>query len=207
MIIHNAFREKKSNDTKKQLGTINSNAAQTFFYERETKMESNGDNKVTNGEGDQCLPRWTKSPDKEAEFADWKIFVKEVHNKSTTATNATTTAAAEDVVVSYSVHRLMLGLKSDYFKIIFRKDGFSESHKKCSTIELPSPAVTVKQFETLLDYFYTGELTLDSSNAVAMFYFGDYFGIVSLKTRARCFIGKSITDRSKRKYRQINYGY
>ena len=146
---------------------------------------------------DQSLPRWTKAPDEEADFADWKIDVKVKVHKGTTASNATTTTTAvTDVVVSYSAHRLRLELKSDYFKSIFRMDGFYESHQNSSTIELPSPAVTLKHFETLLDYFYTGKLALDSSNAVAMVYFGDYFGMNSLKARARTFIEKSIADSS-----------
>ena len=161
--------------------------------------------------GNHILPRWTKSPDEEANFADWKIDVKcrntlisrrddnsirLITEENTAASTVTTTSVAKNDV-SYSVHRIFLGSNSDYFKSIFRVDGFSESHQKCSIIELPSPTVTLKHFEILLNYFYTGELHLNFSNAVAIVYFGDYFGIMSLKTRARSFIGNSIADCSK----------
>jgi len=84
---------------------------------------------------------------------------------------------------------MFLALNSNYFKSIFEEDRFSESHQKQSTIRLPLSGITSEHFELLLDYFYTGELELDRSNAVAAVYFGDYFGIPSLKKQALAFVG------------------
>mmetsp|Transcript_21158 Transcript_21158/g.23731 ORF Transcript_21158/g.23731 Transcript_21158/m.23731 type:complete len:636 (+) Transcript_21158:119-2026(+) len=142
------------------------------------------------------LPHWTRSTDdEEAKYADWML---DVSFSSITTTTTTTNNDSADVI-SYLVHRYFLGTKGDYFEDIFRRDtndkedGCSESHQKRSAIQLPAPFVTIGHFESLLDYLYTGKSTLDCNNAIAMVYFGDYFGIIPLKEESQSFICKSIT--------------
>ena len=170
-------------------------------------------------EGDRKVPHWTKSPDDEAEYADWKIDIRFDYGNNDRQSNrlseeGSTSAAASDdgdneVVYSYySVHRFIIGWQSEYFKSIFRRldndNGFAESHQKRSTIIFSKhTVVTRKHFETLLNYLYdtTGQtLALIPSNAVAMVYLADYFGIKSLKERVQTFIRWKIeiisTDRS-----------
>ena len=134
------------------------------------------------------LPSWTKSSttndENEAECSDWNLNVYCNNN--------------DNDVVSYSVHRFAFVTQSEYFKSIFRLEettgvGFSESHRKCSTIKLPA-SVTLQHFELLLDYLYTGVLKEDSGNAVSMVYFGDYFGIILLKDHAQRYLRKLIVD-------------
>lgn len=164
---------------------------------------------------DRKVPHWTKSPDDEAEYADWKINVRfdDDDNNNDRQSNrlseegSTSVAAGDDdggsneVVFYYSVHRFIIGRQSEYFKSIFRRldndnNGFAESHKKRSTIKFSKhTVVTRKHFETLLNYLYdtTGAtLALIPSNAVAMVYLADYFGIKLLKERVQTFIRSKI---------------
>jgi hypothetical protein len=123
-------------------------------------------------------------------------------NNGTTSATTTTSSGhgMTEKVITYSVHKSMLGPKSVYFKNSFsKKNGLKESRENSGTIELPSPnIITIQHFETLLDYFYTESLKLENSNAVAIVYFGDYFGIEKLLERAQDFIRMSIqTAKSK----------
>jgi len=136
------------------------------------------------------LPHWTRLPlasddddDEKAKYADWTLDV-------------TVSNGSDDVVISYLVHKCLIGLQSDYFEGIFRdpeEGGFSESHQKRSAIKLPeSVVVTIEHFEILLDYLYTDKLVIEPDNAVAMVYFGDYFGIELLQDQAQSFIRELI---------------
>jgi hypothetical protein len=87
-----------------------------------------------------------------------------------------TVSSTTEIVTTYLVHRCVLDLHSGYFKSILGK-AFKESNNKGNMIELPTPVVILHQFELLLDYCYTGNLTLDLRNVVAMIYFGDYLQI------------------------------
>ena len=102
---------------------------------------------------------------------------------------------ADATVITYSVHRNILELHSDYFKGIFGK-AFKESNKKRNTIELPTSVVTLQHFETFLNYCYTGKLKLHNNNAVAMVYFGDYLANKELLKRGQSFIWYSIKNAS-----------
>ena len=131
------------------------------------------------------LPCWTRLTDgEEAKYADWTLDVNLSNND------------ASDIV-SYSVHRYQLGLQSEYFKGIFRgpdEGEFSDSIQSRSTIKLPMPFVEFLHFEKMLDYLYTDKLVVDWESVVALIYFGDYFGINSLKEQAQTFMGKSIAN-------------
>jgi hypothetical protein len=155
--------------------------------------------KVKGSEKNDGLDRVHWFSNGEAEFSDWSLVVKEfVSVDSSIFTSATTTTSSghsmTEKVITYSVHKSILGPNSVYFKNSFsKKNGLKESRENSGTIELPSPnIITIQHFETLLDYFYTENLKLDNSNAVAMVYFGDYFGMEKLLERAQDFIRKSI---------------
>ena len=121
--------------------------------------------------------RWTKSPEDEANYADWKIQVRyypitssssksdDNNERGDPSNKENTTAAVTETtdVVTYSVHRSSLGLKSEYFESIFL-GGFSESSERHSKI-LPAPVVTLEHFETVLEYCYTGKVNLNCINA------------------------------------------
>ena len=149
---------------------------------------------------------WSKLPDEDADYADWKIDVVIQQptddggdNEKQDITMVETkrkTSSSTIVVATYAVHRLPLGEKSKYFKGLFNNT-FSETHNHRSTIELPSPAITCVQFEIVLDYLYHKRLMKSQSyDPVAMIYFGDYFCIKPLKefgqrnVRAALFIDK-----------------
>jgi len=150
------------------------------------------------------LPHWKRSTDEEdAKYSDWTLDVTFINDNDNDNDNNNN---ASDANVSYSVHKYILGLQSEYFEGIFRgppddddddkENGFfSESYQKRSSIKLPAArnVVTIDHFENVLDYLYTGKLELDCDNAVAIVYFGDYFGIHLLKEHAQNFIQKSIS--------------
>jgi hypothetical protein len=129
--------------------------------------------------------RWTKSPEEAAKHSDWSLDVK----------RQDMTNYGDDAFITYSVHRNILEFHSDYFKSILGKD-FKESNNKRNTIELPTSVVTLQHLESLLDYCYTGNLTLDPLNAVAMVYLGDYLQIKGLLEAAQYFIWNSIKNAS-----------
>jgi hypothetical protein len=132
--------------------------------------------------------RWTKSPEEAAKYSDWSLDVK----------RQDITKYGDDTVITYSVHRNILELNSDYFKSIFG-EAFKESNNKRNTIELPASVVTLQHLESLLDYCYTGTLVLDNNNAVAMVYFADYLQIKELLNQTQIFIRKSIRKASSGK--------
>ncbi|OEU18092.1 hypothetical protein FRACYDRAFT_238526 [Fragilariopsis cylindrus CCMP1102] len=161
---------------------------------------------------------WTKSPEEAAKYSDWSLDVKRqdatdygtvVEKKIEEAMVATkvpfrndtlldakdSKKTADGTVITYSVHRNILELHSDYFKGIFGR-AFRESNKKRNIIKLPTSVVTLQHFETFLNYCYTGKLKLHSNNAVAMVYFGDYLDDKELSKRGQNFIWYSIKNAS-----------
>lgn len=192
--------KKKKGGKRKTKISLESITSSNVYYleiqdiEKEEKKEGTTEDvdESSTKESKRKMPHWTRSTDdEETKYTDWTLDL----NFSTTTTTTINDDDNASDVVSYSVHRYPLGLQSEYFDGIFRSSdegGFSESHQKRSVIKLPTPFVTIYHFEKLLDYLYTGKLVLESDNAVAMLYFGDYFGIGPLKELAQKFIGKSI---------------
>eukprot|EP00536_Pseudo-nitzschia_multiseries_P009546 jgi/Psemu1/201019/e_gw1.269.6.1 len=93
--------------------------------------------------------------------------------------------------MTYSVHRSSLGVHSGYFEKLFL-GGFSECSHGESTLELPAPTISLKDFETLLEYCYTGTLDLNPRNIISILYLSDYFGMETLKTLAENFVKSEI---------------
>ena len=153
--------------------------------------------------------RWTKSPEDEANYADWKIQVRyypitssssksdDNNERGDPSNKENTTAAVTETtdVVTYSVHRSSLGLKSEHFESIFL-GGFSESSERHSKI-LPAPVVTLEHFETVLEYCYTGKVNLNCINAISITYLSDYLGMEELKEQAQGFTRKWINKDNK----------
>ena len=170
----------------------------------------------------RTLPHWTRlsltnsdddddnnddDDDQKSKYADWTLDVTVTSiNHDDDDDDDDNNASSDEIVISYLVHKYSLGLQSEYFESIFRcccnsanddnvGGGFSESYQKRSAIQLPaSGVVTLDHFEILLDYLYTNKLVLDLNNAIAMVYFGDYFGINLLHDQAQSFIRESITS-------------
>eukprot|EP00537_Pseudo-nitzschia_pungens_P013767 CAMPEP_0172388596 /NCGR_PEP_ID=MMETSP1061-20121228/5668_1 /TAXON_ID=37318 /ORGANISM="Pseudo-nitzschia pungens, Strain cf. pungens" /LENGTH=409 /DNA_ID=CAMNT_0013118531 /DNA_START=1359 /DNA_END=2585 /DNA_ORIENTATION=+ len=83
---------------------------------------------------------------------------------------------AHDGVVSYSVHRCVLGMQSGYFRSVFASDS-AEAQTRTTTICWPCAAISQRNFEQLLDFLYTGNLPKDVFANVAMAYLGNFFQI------------------------------
>jgi len=195
------------------LKTENDNSNNNNINDR-SGMKENDDNDVDVDKKHTRSITWTKSPDDEAEYADWKIDVvfiptndldnndkgeseiEKMAEEDCSSTTTVKTKTTTSVIATYSVHRLPLGEKSGYFKKLFTDEQSSEPNeeRQCrhSTIELPSPAITIAHFETLLDYFYQEDalFTMEQEDAdtmmvmMAMVYFGDQLGIPQLKKKA-----------------------
>lgn len=145
-------------------------------------------------EEDSCMIDWAKIPfTNRIAYSDWQIDVKIMKS------NHDDDDDDDDVdEASYLVHRYRIGSKSTYFKAIFNDANafFSESHQKRSLVVFPANApVTLHDFEILLNYFYIEENEREiayelwsHSEAVALLYFADYFGIKKLRKQAVDFI-------------------
>ena len=91
---------------------------------------------------------------------------------------------------SYPVHTSVLceeSKRSEYFAGLFvrQHSEFSENQSRSSRIELPPLAA--EAFPFFLDYFYlkSGSLEdIDYEHAAALFYLGDYFGVVGIQHAA-----------------------
>lgn len=124
---------------------------------------------------------WTEQPD-ECFLSDYRIEIR--------------VRGSEQVATCYSVHRsvLSVGAKtSGYFVRIFQNENFAESRTKVSYIELHELAA--RAFPAMLDYLYSPSDALDIAhdNAAALHHLGQYFGIASLRKRARQFWKDSMT--------------
>ena len=123
---------------------------------------------------------WWAKPPQEGNFTDWSLNVR----------IKDTDDDEEATVTTYLVHRSSL-VQGDYFKPIF--DGqFLESQQKRSEIEFPTPDITLDHFETLLDYFYSGEIELDSSNAIPILWLSNYLQVTQLEMLAQDHIRNTI---------------
>lgn len=157
------------------------------------------------GKGNKRRLHWSKSPDEDAKYADWKIEVRyfptaaspsnDVYTKDD---NGQELLNREDVIrvdpfpkatesVTYSVHRSTLGVQSEYFESIFL-GGYAEATKQKNTIELPTPLVTLDHFESILRFCYTETIDLNSENVVSIIHLSDYFGMEELQKQAQAYV-------------------
>lgn len=147
---------------------------------------------------------WSKSPQEDAKYADWKIEVRCVPTGIEIATSNDETETKDKIevslddslpksieVVTYSVHRSTLGVQSEYFERVFL-GGYAESTQKKSAINLSTPVVTLEHFENILDYFYTEEVNLNSDDVVSIIHLSDYLGIEELRKQAQAFVRTAI---------------
>ncbi|OEU11909.1 hypothetical protein FRACYDRAFT_245032 [Fragilariopsis cylindrus CCMP1102] len=147
-------------------------------------------------------PYWSKHPEDEARYTDWKLIVYYKHfargdtNDDEEPNNKDDDQKNSKAV--YSVHRNMLGTKCDYFDRMFQSN-FSESKSGETKLDLPDcdAVVTLQDFENLLDWFYTeDQIEFDPANVVGMLYLSDYFCIESLKVQAQTYTQKHLHSMS-----------
>ena len=150
-------------------------------------------------------PYWSKHPEEEATYADWKLMVYyKLHSRDEDSIKPDSTKSLfdennetviskddsirEEQVASYSVHRNILGTKSDYFHNVFHSN-FAESRSSCSKLKLPDMGnlVTLEDFETFLDWIYFGKIDLEPANTAGMLYLSDYYRIESLHSRTEAY--------------------
>ncbi|VEU40645.1 unnamed protein product [Pseudo-nitzschia multistriata] len=165
--------------------------------EKKKRLKSNGTE--LGDERGQWLKnlRWTISCDnneKAANFADCSLIVKaDCNGVAASIQNKVQDGAETSSERVYVVHRIVLGMQSDYFRTIFATS-FVEAQTRTTTIVLPSPVVTHLHFENLLDFLYGRGLILNDFNAVSMVYLGDYFQVKKVKEESQAFIGLSMDD-------------
>jgi hypothetical protein len=136
-------------------------------------------------------PYWSKHPEDEARYTDWKLIVNYKHfargdgdDDDDEEPNNNKGDDNDHYEAIYSVHRNMLGTKCDYFRTMFESN-FSESTSGCTKLDLPDSVVTLQDFENLLDWLYMVTVELDPTNVVGMLYFSDYFCIDTLKVETQ----------------------
>eukprot|EP00536_Pseudo-nitzschia_multiseries_P014215 jgi/Psemu1/37888/gm1.37888_g len=129
---------------------------------------------------------WAKAPD-DPPYSDWKLTVKYYDDASQGPVGRQ---------ASYSIHRMIVGHKCDYFDRIFR-GGFSESQAGKSTHPLKrehckSGVVSIKHFEALLDWFYSKKLKFTPASSMGMLCLSDYFSVETLKEEVWSYIRKEL---------------
>ena len=75
----------------------------------------------------------------------------------------------------FFVHRYILGTKSDYFHKAFSQ---SWEHDSVSSIEVSQK--TSNSFPIFLDYLYTGNIQIKTTNMMPLLWLSDYFAVRSL---------------------------
>ena len=142
--------------------------------------------------------QWSKEPDEEPDFSDWKITLAIKKSDDTFTTPASSQIEGEEKIspspstVTFSVHRNILGLQSEYFKRIFKSNNnsddnasvtstFTESRHQHSLIDFPSTisvktfGIIVEAFEALLNYCYLENVNFKGTSPVPLLYLCDYF--------------------------------
>jgi hypothetical protein len=104
-------------------------------------------------------------------------------------------------VDKYHCHKSILAVgprcRSDYFAQLFQNgDRFAEGQSNTSRIELE--VLAAEAFPVLLDFMY--RLHINSENAAALHYLGQYFGIRRLRWEARQFWTSDLTILNSGKY-------
>ena len=120
---------------------------------------------------------WRMPPDES--FSDWTIEIL-----TTTTELAETEPEQKDV---YHVHKCVLAVgrkKCRYFERLFQNPQFSESESRTSTIHLNSSAAAA--FPSMLDYIYSPirKLEINTENATALYFLGQYFENPPLRWQA-----------------------
>mmetsp|Transcript_13817 Transcript_13817/g.32241 ORF Transcript_13817/g.32241 Transcript_13817/m.32241 type:complete len:595 (+) Transcript_13817:103-1887(+) len=162
--------------------------------------------------------QWSKSPEDEAKYSDWKIDVRYFPAETRPSKETEETGQEESPtdnddtlsenvpkateVVTYSVHRSTLGIQSEYFERIFL-GGYSESIRKKNTIVLPVPLVTLAHFECVLEFCYLETANLNTDNVVSIIYLSDYLGIEELRNQAQAYVRKGIHEVNSYKGRRV----
>uniref|UniRef100_A0A7S4EM11 BTB domain-containing protein n=2 Tax=Pseudo-nitzschia australis TaxID=44445 RepID=A0A7S4EM11_9STRA len=87
---------------------------------------------------------------------------------------------------SYAIHQTIMASRSKYFQRLMFGGYYSESHQKQTSMELPrefckSGVVSMKDFETFLDWCYWEQVKLTPSNAIGVMCLSDYFCADDLK--------------------------
>jgi hypothetical protein len=143
-------------------------------------------------------PYWSKHPEDEARYTDWKLIVYYKHFTRGDTNDDEGPNNKDDVNRAvYSVHRNMLGTKCEYFDKMFESN-FSESKSGETKLDLPDcdAVVTLQDFEKLLDWFYGDQIKFDPANVVGMLYLSDYFCIDSLKVQAQTYTHDQLHEMS-----------
>jgi hypothetical protein len=138
--------------------------------ERDDEAEKGESNTSNNQEKE---PLWRLSP--EESYSDWTIVIKEEDEDMHTSTNTNQVVPVVMKSNTYHVHKCMLAAgtcKSEYFHRLFQSS-FSESRVNTSQITLHPLAANA--FPFLLDYIYTGRLTIDTKTATALVFLAGYF--------------------------------
>ena len=161
---------------------------------------------------------WSKDPEEAPPNSDWRItFVHDNDNDDTNETKNDGNGGDDDnsnekcgtsrptMVVTYHVHRCMIGPPSEYFTRLFyqplssndaggdddhQRVSFSESRNQQSRIEFSKMLTRnsfdsiIKAFETFLDYCYLDSKYIkperfddDNLSPVALYFLSDYFQI------------------------------
>ena len=161
---------------------------------------------------------WSKDPEEAPPNSDWRItFVHDNDNDDTNETKNDGNGGDDDnsnekcgtsrptMVVTYHVHRCMIGPPSEYFTRLFyqplssndaggdddhQRVSFSESRNQQSRIEFSKMLTRnsfdsiIKGFETFLDYCYLDSKWIkperfddDNLSPVALYFLSDYFQI------------------------------
>jgi hypothetical protein len=145
------------------------------------------DNNTAEDEDDSSRPppslhsghlNWRMPP--EESFSDWTIEI-------ITTKPAEALLEQKDV---YHVHKNVLAVgpkKCVYFERLFQNKQFSECEARTSKIELNTSAAAA--FPCMLDYMYSPEhkLEIDTKNATALYFLGQYFENLCLRWQAAQF--------------------
>ena len=123
-------------------------------------------------DGNSELPLWVKLPSETTKSTDWQMDISFEGNLE---------------VTSFMVHQSRLGPQSEYFNVLFRENGFSESHTKKSAIQFPASIpvdLECDHFEKFLDFFYLDvSPRWDENEVLSLLYLADYFEVKNLRER------------------------
>jgi len=134
--------------------------------------------------------QWSKEPDNEPDYSDWKITLSKKGNPFTQSSQILEKEITSSTAVTFSVHRNILGPQSEYFNRIFKSNNsdtsssvssFTEARHQHSHINFPSNISTkaysliVEAFEALLNYCYNESVNSIETSPVPLLFLCDYF--------------------------------
>ncbi|XP_025424314.1 BTB/POZ domain-containing protein 17-like isoform X2 [Sipha flava] len=94
--------------------------------------------------------------------------------------------------VSYPAHRFMLCISSDVFESMLMNSKRSDSHQ--NVIELQEVPLCIEVFPLFLQYFYTGEITLEHNNIMPMLVLADKYNVKDLTVLCVEYMCEHIAD-------------